>query len=478
LRRSPGIHDPAAPSGERLHPDGSREAFKLKALRDFTSGIARARDFDESLRIALMVLMGTFAVAKGALFLEEDGEYRVRAARGLPPGIPPVARSREDAALRRSRLPICVHRPGAIPTARAIASAVAGAIPAFRVETFCPFTSPRGLSGFLLLGPTLSGAGLFGLRRETLGVMTSILAAHIANRRIVLEVSRLNDVLRVKVRENAGLLRDMREIFLDAIRALAAAIEAKDPYTRGHSERVARISVAIARELGLSEGDVQAIRIASILHDVGKIATDSGILSKPDTLTRGEFREIRRHPRTSYDILSEIRFPFPHVASLALHHHERVDGTGYPDGKRDREIPMGSRIIAVADAFDAMVSDRPYRSGIPALKALREIRDDADRHFDPVVVRTFFRILRRELGGGNGAVLLPERSGPGWNGSGRARVLEFLDGALSEVFREAGRRGSHGAPRPTGGSAPSGAAPRSGRAGPPRPGLRGARPGC
>jgi hypothetical protein len=478
LRRSPGTREPAAPPGERPRAAGSREAFQLKALRDFTSGIARARDFDESLRIALMVVMGTFAVAKGILFLEEDGEYRVRAARGLPPGIRPVARLPEGDTMRRWRLPIRVRRPGAVPAVRAIANAVERTVPAFRAETFCPFASPRGHTGFLLLGPTLSGAGLSGPRRETLGVMTSILAAHIANRRIVLEVSRLNDVLRLKARENARLLRDMREIFLDAIRALAAAIEAKDPYTRGHSERVARVSVAIARELGLPEGDVEAIHIASILHDVGKIATDSGILSKPDILTRGEFREIRRHPRTSYDILSEIRFPFPHVATLALYHHERIDGTGYPEGKRDREIPMGSRIIAVADAFDAMVSDRPYRSGVPALKALREIRDTAARHFDPVVVMTFFRILHRELGEGNGAVFLPERPGPGWSGSGRARVLAFLDRVLSEVFREAGPRGYPGATRAIGGSAPSGAAPRSGRAGHPRPGLRGARPGC
>jgi len=118
-------------------------------------------------------------------------------------------------------------------------------------------------------------------------------------------------------------------------------------------------------------------------------------LVKSSSLTRAEKRELQKHPKRSYDILSEIRFPYPDVALLARHHHEWVDGSGYPDAKRDSQIPIGARIIAVADAFDAMMSNRPYRKSLPLTRAIAEIRDYVHQHFDPEVARVFFRILPR-----------------------------------------------------------------------------------
>ena len=417
-------------NGDRL-PAGRREVFKLRALRDFSLCFGRTRDFEESLHVALMVVLGTYSIVKGALFLEEDGELRVRASRGLPPGIPPIEASKELlATLRRSIQPVRMGRES-IP--RAIRRAVADierAVPAFSVEMVCPLGARNGSPGFLALGPTITGEPLTLRQRETLGVMTSLLSTHVSNQRVLSDISRLNEVLQLQVRENDRLLEGMREIYFDTIRALATAVEAKDPYTRGHSERVARISVSIAKGLDLPENEVQAIRIASILHDVGKIGTARAILMKPSPLTEEEVLEIRRHPQTSFEILSEIRFPYPDVALLARSHHEWLDGTGYPDGRRDGQIPMGARVIALADAFDAMVSDRPYRDSLPLLAALGEIRSCLHRHYDPNVGRIFFRSLRAELAGNKQDA--PVFTEPDKRHS-RADTLAFIDRALSDL---------------------------------------------
>lgn len=418
-------------SSRRPAGGGERARFKLRALRDFTSGFAQARDFDESLRLALMSILGTFSIPKGVLFLEECGEFRARVSRGVPPGVPPLPLSPDlRAYLRRARHPSRIGRRGPPSAARKAAASVAAAIPVFSPEIFCSLATPKGGIGFLLLGPTLSGKPLTVRQRDTLGVMLSFLSANISNHRVLLEISGLNETLRGQVRENEQLLRLREEIYLDTIRALAAAIDAKDPYTRGHSERVAKISVAIARALRLPEPEVQAIQVASLLHDVGKIATDRTVLTKATVLDPSEERELQRHPATSYQILSEIRFPYPDVARLARHHHERIDGEGYPDRKKGEEIPIGSRVIAVADAFDAMVSNRPYRRSLPLMTALREILDDLRGHFDPAVARAFFRILRGELNGEKGAACL-------FRGNGfepvRGEAVRFLDKAVREL---------------------------------------------
>ena len=427
----PSSHRTSEPIASRPKgslPGGRSSLYKLRALRDFTFGLSRARNLDESLRLALMVILGTFSILKGVLLLEENGEFHARVSRGLPPGIPPVRKSKDLLRfLRRSRKPMPVKRKGTASVVKQVVGEIESAVPALSVEILCPLGTKKGILGILLLGPTLTGKELSPRQRETLGVMTSFLSANLSNHRVVLEISSLNDVLRTQVMENKRLLATMRDIYLDTIRAFAAAIDAKDPYTRGHSERVARLSVTIARGLELPEQEVQAIHVASILHDVGKIVTDRTILVKSSSLTRAEKRELQKHPKRSYDILSEIRFPYPDVALLARHHHEWVDGSGYPDAKREGQIPIGARIIAVADAFDAMMSNRPYRKSLPLTHAIAEIRDYVNQHFDPEVARVFFRILRKELNGDRGKVPFLPKEG---NGFSRREVLRILDGTL------------------------------------------------
>lgn len=413
--------------GAGLHAAGRRAAFKLKALGDLTSGIARARTFDESLRIALMVILGTFGVPKGILFLEEEEFLKARACRGLPPDVPPVAFPRELArSFRRARRPVRL-RDRSVPRAvRRAASELEGAVPGLSARVACPLPGGEGEAGLLLLGPPIAGRDLRPGQMAALGIMTAILASHVAHHRAFSRIMTLNDLFRAQVKENVRLLGEMETIYLDTIRALAAAIDAKDPYTGGHSERVARLSVLIARRLGLPDREVQAIRIAAILHDVGKIGIDRALLRKGAPLNRAEVRAIRKHPRKSFDILSAVRFPYPDVALLAWRHHEKLDGSGYPDGMKGGQIPRGARVIAVADAFDAMVSARPYRPSLPLLDALRRIGGGARSQFDAEVVRAFFRVVRREIGGKAPKDLFLDAG----NGKGRGEVLAYLGEAL------------------------------------------------
>lgn len=174
--------------------------------------------------------------------------------------------------------------------------------------------------------------------------------------------------------------------------ALANAIEAKDSYTRGHSERLAKLAGACAERMGLSRDDVAAVRLGAILHDVGKIGIPDRILRQSMALTEDEMAWMRRHPQIGADIIGPVE-GLHHVAPLIRHHHEKWDGTGYPKGLKAEEIPVGSRIISVADAFEAMVADRIYRPSLGLNKALEEIKGGRGTHFDPAVVDAFLEMI-------------------------------------------------------------------------------------
>jgi hypothetical protein len=174
--------------------------------------------------------------------------------------------------------------------------------------------------------------------------------------------------------------------------ALANAIEAKDSYTRGHSERLAKLAGACAERMGLSRDEASAVRLGAILHDVGKIGIPDRILRQAMALTEDEMAWMRRHPQIGADIIGPVE-GLHHVAPLIRHHHEKWDGTGYPNGLKGEQIPLGSRIISVADAFEAMVADRIYRPSLGLSKALEEIRAGRGSHFDPSVVDNFLDLI-------------------------------------------------------------------------------------
>lgn len=192
--------------------------------------------------------------------------------------------------------------------------------------------------------------------------------------------------------ENTNLYERLQDTYLGAIGSLAAAIEARDPYTVGHSARVTQYAVAIAESMGLYKEEVEELRLAGLLHDLGKIGVPDSILNKPGRLTDEEYLAIKMHPALSMRIIE----PLPHLGNIIpiiYHHHERYDGKGYLDGKARDGIPLGARVIAVADSYEAMTSDRPYRKALSREEAISELVNNAGTQFDPVVVEHFLRLL-------------------------------------------------------------------------------------
>jgi HD-GYP domain-containing protein (c-di-GMP phosphodiesterase class II) len=179
-----------------------------------------------------------------------------------------------------------------------------------------------------------------------------------------------------------------RELFLGTVKSLAAAIDGKDPYTRGHSERVSRISVAIAQRLGISDDECEKIRISALLHDVGKIAIDDNILKKPAALTDEEYTIMKEHPQKGYKIMSQIAAMKEFLPGMYMH-HEMVNGQGYPQGLKGDEIPVMAKIVAVADTFDAMTTDRPYQKAMQFEDAVKRIQSFEGTRYDETVVLAF-----------------------------------------------------------------------------------------
>jgi HD-GYP domain-containing protein (c-di-GMP phosphodiesterase class II) len=179
------------------------------------------------------------------------------------------------------------------------------------------------------------------------------------------------------------------------VSALCQAVETKDFYTRGHSERVSRGSVMIAREIGMRTDRVEAIRFAGMLHDVGKLGVPTSVLQKSGKLTDDEYAAIQLHPMRGLDIVRDIGFLDEALAGI-MHHHERIDGRGYPMGLAGDEIPEFARVLSVADAFDAMTSNRSYRGARPVPEAIDELRKCAGQQFDPAFVDAFVAAIERD----------------------------------------------------------------------------------
>lgn len=194
--------------------------------------------------------------------------------------------------------------------------------------------------------------------------------------------------------ENSSLYQRLKESYLGTIRSLASAVEVRDPYTRGHSDSVARYSVMIAKALGLSYGEIELIEFAGILHDIGKIAIPMAILEKPSSLNPKELNNVKRHPSLSRQLLLPVR-PLAKIIPWVYHHHERYDGKGYVDRLKGDDIPLGARILAVADTYSAMTSERPYRKAKDKEKALEELKRVAGKQLDPMIVKVFIEQLTK-----------------------------------------------------------------------------------
>lgn len=200
----------------------------------------------------------------------------------------------------------------------------------------------------------------------------------------------MSDKLEEHIARLAKAAQENRELFVGTVKALSAAIDGKDKYTRGHSERVARISVAIGRQMDLGEEELETLRISALLHDVGKIAIDDSILKKPAALTNEEFEIMKTHPQRGYKIMSQIPAMKDFLPGMYMH-HEMVNGQGYPQGLTDSDIPLQAKIVSVADTFDAMTIDRPYQKGMLLPDALDRIKSFVGTRYDGAVVSALIR---------------------------------------------------------------------------------------
>jgi HD-GYP domain-containing protein (c-di-GMP phosphodiesterase class II) len=213
---------------------------------------------------------------------------------------------------------------------------------------------------------------------------------HITSNDEFADLARTFNIMVSKVNQTQASLKSLH---LNTIKALIEAIEAKDPYTRGHSENVARYSMLLGNELGLSPEALDRLHAAALLHDIGKIGIREDVLNKPAKLNSEEYEHIKKHPEISAQIVGSIP-DLAIVASILKHHHEHYNGQGYPDGLKGDEIPIESRILSIADTFDAMTSNRPYRQSCSKQKAFSELRKCANKQFDPGLVEVFIKALK------------------------------------------------------------------------------------
>jgi putative nucleotidyltransferase with HDIG domain len=190
-------------------------------------------------------------------------------------------------------------------------------------------------------------------------------------------------------------LEKSQRILQETVKALASALEKRDPYTAGHSLRVAQLAFALAKELDMPQDEITGIHMAAAIHDIGKIYVPAEILSKPNKLTEGEFMIIKSHSQVGYDILKNIEFPWP-IAEIVLQHHERLNGSGYPQGLKDRDILHEAKILGVADVVEAMCSHRPYRPAPGLDKALEEIKKNRGKLYEPAVVDVCLRLFKEK----------------------------------------------------------------------------------
>jgi putative nucleotidyltransferase with HDIG domain len=236
------------------------------------------------------------------------------------------------------------------------------------------------LVGAIAIGKRNGGEDFGALDIEGLELLTSQLA-------LMLHNHALQEALHHQVADNLRLMQALHRSQEDVMDAFAAAIDAKDPHMHGHSQNVARYSAEIATCLGMGEQEVTGIRAAGQLHDIGKVTVDKAVFAKTSALRKEEFREMADHTTTGHSIVRSIKFPWPQVSEIVRWHHERADGTGYPDNLRLDDVPLPVRIVAVADTYDAMTSARPYREPLSQVEALQEIARLTPLKFDPTVVQ-------------------------------------------------------------------------------------------
>jgi HD domain len=365
------------------------------ALADLGQEIADTSDFREKMRTALHLVQGSLGIMRGALaeFDAEDQTLKFVAARGMgaenPADIPLTSQEVTDLV----GLGICglARNDETLDSVSFIKRRYA-LLDSLRVDLVVPLVVRETLVGIILLGGKATGESFSAEDREIIYAMARHIGVCVQEHRLFNELSR-------RAEENRQLYDEMRIIYRDTVRAFAAAIDCKDKYTQGHSERVGKYSEIIAREMGWSDDEVEGIAVAGYLHDIGKLVVERDIINAPYRIDAKQSSELNRHPAAGYEILSPINHPYADIPLTARYHHERIDGRGYPEGLTGDQIPLVAKIVSLADSFDAMTTDRPYKKRRVMEEVVEDFRRNAGKQFAPEVVASFCRALLKEVNG-------------------------------------------------------------------------------
>lgn len=365
------------------------------ALADLGQEIADTSDFQEKMRSALHLVQGSLGIMRGALAEFDTAEQALKfiAAHGMgtePPA--DIALSAQEVS-DLTGLGICgLTRDDESPAFTRFTERHHDLLDSLRVDLIVPLIVREALVGIILLGGKATGESFSAEDRDVICAMARHIGVGIQEHRLFIELSE-------RAAENRQLYDEMRVIYRDTVRAFAAAIDCKDKYTQGHSERVGKYSEVIAREMGWSDDEVEGIAVAGYLHDIGKLVVERDIINAPYKIDAKQSSELNRHPRAGYDILSPINHPYADIPLTARYHHERIDGRGYPEGLTGDQIPLVAKIVSLADSFDAMTTDRPYKKRRGMEEVVEDFRRNTGKQFAPEVVASFCRALLKEVNG-------------------------------------------------------------------------------
>ena len=364
------------------------------ALADLGQEIADTSDFREMIRTSLHLLLGSLAIRRGALAEFDASKQRLHfiALRSVTNGnLPSLALDNEDIGdLRHAGLSAIPLENGKSRQLFRFCLRHRSLLIATETHLLIPLIVREQLVGLVLLGEKLTGEPYTSEDDAILCALARHIGVGLQRYALTLEVQR-------QAKENHSLSNNLRDLYRNTVRALATAMDAKDKVTQGHAERVGLYCSIIARELGWNEEEIEGMTIAGYLHDIGKLVVERELINAPYPVDAKRCAELQRHPLVGYDILLPIKHPYIDIAATARYHHERPDGTGYPEGLTDQRIPLSAKIVAVADAFDGMTTAHPYRPRRDIETVLRELYTHAGTQFDNHVVAAFARALLREL---------------------------------------------------------------------------------
>jgi putative nucleotidyltransferase with HDIG domain len=393
------------PQRVALQKDNFRRLLRtVEALSDLGPEMTAEREFPQTARAMLSASLEAGGAREGALFTYSDKPSLLSsiAADGFvlmpEPAVIPLL-PRHVHALISSREPIVLD-PGSydlyISANGNVAPELFKCIVALKVGS--------KLVGIIALGRR-DGDGLYDASElEALGLLSHYVALAIHNHS-------LTQTLAQRVSENLRLMASLHGFYDNALEAFATAIDVKHINIQGHSLRVGRYASAIGEAMSMDPNEVAALRSAGYLHDIGKVAVDKRLFGKPTSLDAEEFREMADHTIVGHQIVSGVQFPWPRIPEIVRWHHERSDGSGYPDGLLLEDVPMQVRIVGLADTFDAMTSERPYRERLSLGSTLNEIVRLTPQKFDPNAVHALLLQVRRDTVGSNRTPFLEDRMG-------------------------------------------------------------------